>query len=385
MEMQVALRPDVRPVELPEGRPAILFVISHSSAGGAQEVIVNLAHGFHERGYRAVLVALYPMRENVRATPPHLPWHYISPRQPTLAASLWQIVYPLAQLMRRVQPLASFSALPAANVATAVAAAVAGTGTRVITGHHGMADHYTRWVDALDTIAGCLPLVSSAVTVSAAVAHSLAGKPAAYRRKIRIVPNALPPDIELAATRLVRSRPAEARKRRLVVATGRLAMQKNYPVLLRAARLLPDVSFVIVGDGPLGDELRRLARELGVADRVEFMGFRPRSEVLKILAGASVFAQPSVFEGHSLALVEAARMGLPLIVSSVPGQLEGIDLDGEPCGVAVGLNDDVALAAAIRNMLDDEHTYRTYADKAARLSLKSTFKATLDAYEELTL
>jgi glycosyltransferase involved in cell wall biosynthesis len=207
------------------------------------------------------------------------------------------------------------------------------------------------------------------------VTNSLERKPSAYRRKTRVIYQALPPAIELLTADLAAGR--QPGRGRTVVATGRLAAQKNYPVLIRAARHLPEVTFKIVGHGPDSEALKAMALEAGVADRVEFMGFRPRREALEVLAGGDVFVQPS------LALVEAAKLGLPLVVSDAPSQVEGVKMQDGPAALIVPVHDDVALAEAIRSLLEDPLLYQQYADRSRALGDAASFERMLDAYEEL--
>ena len=171
-------------------------------------------------------------------------------------------------------------------------------------------------LNAVDGWTGSWKNVATVVCVSDAVGASLKGKPRSYLAKRRIIRNALPPRIEAHLAALASKRHHRQAKARRVVATGRLAAQKNYPVLLRAAVHMPDVQVQIVGAGPDEDMLKAMARDLAVTNRVTFLGHRPREETLELLAAGGVFVQPSLFEGHSLALIEAAKLRLPLIVSN---------------------------------------------------------------------
>jgi len=119
----------------------------------------------------------------------------------------------------------------------------------------------------------------------------------------------------------------------------------------------------VVGIGPDEQALRQLAAVCGVGDRVHFLGWRSREETLALMASSDVFVQPSLFEGHSLALIEAAKLGLPLIVSNVPSQAEAVlRRDGTPCALMHEHNDDRGLAACVSQMIADrakrEHFHR---------------------------
>nr|WP_248306444.1 glycosyltransferase [Devosia oryzisoli] len=365
-------------------RQKVIFAVTHSSAGGAQELWVNIAEAFSRAGHEVRLVALYPDRKDVRQTPDHLPWHYAAPRRakrPLEQLRLWRS---LVGMLREFQPDAVFTALPAANVALPLAVRLAGGRARVVTSHHAPVHTNNPLLDRADGWVGASPLVHRVVCVSRAVEASLAKKSAAYRRKSRVITNALPPEVERRLAALAAQHPHTHAKGRTIVATGRLAAQKNYPALVRAARHLPETRIRIVGTGPDRDMLEALATELGVAQRVEFLGFRQRQEALAILAQADLFVQPSLYEGHSLALVEAIKLGLPVVVSDVPSQLEGItDANGRLCGMAVDPHLPEELAAAITSLLDDPQKYADYARRSTALGTSITFDAMIAAYLQL--
>lgn len=104
---------------------------------------------------------------------------------------------------------------------------------------------------------------------------------------------------------------------------GRLAEQKNQIVLIRALpeilKYRSDAVLVLVGNGPLREDLLSEARKLGVAKHLMLTG--PREDVEKLLSAFDVFAFPSVFEGLGVAVVEAQANSLPCVVSTnVPSQ-----------------------------------------------------------------
>ncbi len=138
--------------------------------------------------------------------------------------------------------------------------------------------------------------------------------------------------------------------RPVVLAVGRLAAQKGFDVLLRAAVSWRDMDprprVVIAGAGPLGPELRRLAGELGID--AEFPG--RREDVAALLATASVFVLPSLWEGQPLILQEALRAATPVVASRTGGVP---DLTGEDAAVLVPPGQPGPLAAAVREVLAD--------------------------------
>jgi glycosyltransferase involved in cell wall biosynthesis len=344
----------------------------------------NLVAGFRARGYDAHLVALYPDEEGEQQTPVGIDWDYVLKRRPKDAFAGVHMIAKLARKLRSQAPVAVITALPAANVAVPLAVTIGRIRTKVVTTHHTPSQTYAPKLDAADAVTGRLPCVSHIVTVSDAVANSLSNKSPAYCSKLTTIRNAVPPDIEHALGVLASKRQTGKPRKRLLVCSGRLAEQKNYPVIIRAISHLPDVTLEIVGAGPEEGPLRALAEEVGVTKRVNFIGQRTRLETLEIVSQGDIFVQTSLFEGNSLSLIEAAKLGLPLIVSDVPEQREGItDCGGLACGLVVPTHDESALAAAIRRLLDCDEEYQRFATHSARLGNEYQFEKVVRSYEEL--
>jgi glycosyltransferase involved in cell wall biosynthesis len=362
----------------------VFFLVSHSADGGAQEIWANLADGFKARGHTVSLMALYPHRTIDKAALRSMPWRYVVKERPRTLPAQVSMFRALSAIFRDERPDAAFTALPAANVIAPLAAKAAGLRDVVVTSHHTPAGTYNRWLNMADGAVGGLTQVRAIVAVSDSVGASLAGKSSAYLSKRRTIRNALPPPVEHRLAELGGGRERTFARGRTIVASGRLAPQKNYPVLLRAAARMNNVLVKIIGGGPDEMALKAQAAALGVADRVRFLGPVTREEALAAMASGDVFVQPSLFEGHSLALIEAAKLGLPLVVSNVPVQIEGITAnDGSVCGVSIDPHDDAALAEQVLQMLDDPKRYSSYASLSRRLARGVTYDTMIAAYEKL--
>ena len=128
---------------------------------------------------------------------------------------------------------------------------------------------------------------------------------------------------------------------------GRLALTKGQSYLIEAfARVreyLPGSRLVIMGQGPLLQELQKRAKDLGVLPLILFTGYR--NDVFELLKGFDIFVLPSLAEGLSIALLEAMAMRLPVIASHVGGIPE---VFGDcKCGRLVQPKDSLALAASM--------------------------------------
>lgn len=139
-----------------------------------------------------------------------------------------------------------------------------------------------------------------------------------------------------------------------VVTLARLGAAKGTYVLVRAFAAIagshPDARLVLAGDGSPVEALR-VAREAGVADRVEVPGWVGPAQRDALLARATVFALPSRVEGLPVSMLEAMAHGLPVVVSAVGGIPDVID-DGVT-GVLIAHDDIAALTAALARLLDD--------------------------------
>jgi glycosyltransferase involved in cell wall biosynthesis len=140
---------------------------------------------------------------------------------------------------------------------------------------------------------------------------------------------------------------------------------KDHATLLRAAALVhrtaPKVRFVLVGQGPLEADTRRLAAELGLHEAVAFAGFR--TDVQRLVGAFDVFTLASAYEGLPIALIEAMALGCPAVVTRVGGTPEVVD-DGVQ-GLLVPPRDPAALAGGLLRLLGD-HDLRVSMGLAAR-------------------
>ncbi|MHB8643778.1 MAG: glycosyltransferase family 4 protein [Gaiellaceae bacterium] len=157
----------------------------------------------------------------------------------------------------------------------------------------------------------------------------------------------------------IERRPHEGR---VIGNVARLVEQKDQRLLVEAAPAIlgrfPDARFVVVGDGPLRNELERAATGLPF----EFTG--ERDDVPELLAGFDVFAFPSRFEGLCLAVIEAQAVGIPVVATPVGGIRETV-VDGET-GLLVPVGDAEALARAVSRLLEEPERGARLAAEAQR-------------------
>lgn len=149
--------------------------------------------------------------------------------------------------------------------------------------------------------------------------------------------------------------PADLHGTQRLLAMGRLHRNKGFDVALRALALLPRAHLSIAGEGPERAALEALARDLGVADRVAFLGWR--RDVGALLAGSDIFVCSSRHEPLGNIVLEAWSAARPVVAAAAQGPSELIE-DGET-GLLVQVEDAAALAQAVAALLaDPQHAAR---------------------------
>ena len=145
---------------------------------------------------------------------------------------------------------------------------------------------------------------------------------------------------------------------RVVGSVGRFVPIKGYRYFLEAAKEIldqqSDVLFLLVGDGPLEEELKAFAEALGIAPRAVFAGYR--ADVAKMIALMDVFVLPSLNEGMGKVVVEAMAEGKPVVATKVGGVPELV-LDNLT-GILCPPKDSFAMAEAILKLLRNKELAR---------------------------
>ncbi|EXI76745.1 MAG TPA: TIGR03088 family PEP-CTERM/XrtA system glycosyltransferase [Candidatus Accumulibacter phosphatis] len=375
-----------------ETRPLVLHVIHHLVTGGMENGLVNLINHLPENRFRHAVACVEDFSDfRLRLTRSDTPVIALHRSR----VGVWRLRQGLFRLCRQLQPTIVHSRNQS-GLDALLPARLAGV-PHCIHGEHG-------W--DVDDLAGRRvkpallrrlhsPLVDRYITVSAELRNYLVERVGISPGRVTQIINGVDAVRYAPATHAERwqSLPAGfAGPGCVLIGTvGRLQPVKDQATLLRAfARLAKDgdehasrARLVIVGDGPSGESLRRLAAELGVSSLIWFPG--AVSNVRELLQAFDVFVLPSLAEGISNTLLEAMATGLPLLATATGGNVELVA--DEISGRLFQPRDVAGLSDLLRQYLVDPHRRQRHGSAAREIALARFSLATMLAnyqavYEE---
>jgi glycosyltransferase involved in cell wall biosynthesis len=368
-------------------RLKVLIVVPALGGGGAEMHVARLLTHLDPAAFEGVLVCLRHGGDYHDRLPPHVRVRYACRAiVQSSTASAYLAIPALAAMLRNERPDVVCSFLAHATASLQIALRLSGLRSALVVGLQNNPSR-EQWASALITwplkrayrsaLRGARTIVALSNGVAGAFREA---NPALADKVCRIYNIGLDGNVSaLTKVPVVETCPDGA----LIVACGRLAAQKDYPTLLRAFRRISarhPARLWILGRGPLEDSLAVLAADLGIADRVSFLGFR--SNPFAYMARADCFVLSSAWEGLANVLVEAMACGSPVVSTRCPFGPEEIITDGVN-GLLVGVGDADALADAVIRVLTDRALAGNLATAGAARALDFTAAATVGLYERV--
>ncbi len=163
---------------------------------------------------------------------------------------------------------------------------------------------------------------------------------------------------------------------------GRLSMEKDYNNLLHSIKILRDaeydVKLVLIGDGPLYDDLKQQAVRLGLSEYVLFTGYI--ADAKKYLRFFDVYVISSLTEGMPITLLEAMQNRIPVVSTNVGGIADVLHHD--KTGILVPPNDTEKLSAGIEHIIKNPEIAKLFSDRAAvQIEKKYSSQAMASSYQ----
>lgn len=365
--------------------PLVLHVVHSLGAGGLENGMVNIINRLPEGRFRHAIACLTQSGDFAgRITAPDVQIIELHKREGLDIALYWRLFKLLWQLRPAIVHTRNIGTIEAQFLSWFI------PGARGIHGEHGR-DIYdvageNRKYRLLRKVLS--PLISTFIAVSKDLASWLDHDVGIPSRKIVQIYNGV--DVDLFQTKgsnAISEFPVGFKDADSIVigTVGRLAAIKDQATLLRAVRHIIDqnpvlaarIRLVIVGDGPLREELEALREELGLSDICWMPG--SRDDVPGLLGMMDVFVLPSLGEGISNTVLEAMASGLPVIATNVGGNPELVEHGGN--GLLLPVADVDAFAKAIADVcLDANKRAAMGARSRSRVTAHFTWESTVGSY-----
>lgn len=337
------------------GKRVAIFMPSLMGGGGERSML-NLAHGLADSGYGVDLVlarAEGPFLDQVRSS-----LRMIDLKAPRVIATLPRLV----RYLRTEKPEAMLSVFGYANIIASTAWRLAGVPTRLLLNEQNTvsleSQKASRWRGRMvpRLIKYFYPWANGIVVVSNGVRDDMAQLTHIPRERITVIynPSVVKAEVWEKAQAPLEHEWFQAGQPPVMLAVGRLQVQKDFPTLLQAfarVRARRPARLMILGEGPERARLEDMIRSLRLEADVKLPGFV--SNPYAYMSRSALFVLSSLYEGLPTVLIEALCCGIPVVSTDCPSGPREILKDGQ-YGQLVPVGDVEALAGALGAALEKQ-------------------------------
>lgn len=362
----------------------ILFLIHDLGHGGAEKVLVNLVNNMDPDKFDISVTALFGGGVNEQFLKPYVRFQAIYPKAFPGNSHVMKLLSPKQLHRMYVKEHYDIEVAYMEGPASRVISGCTDPDTKLVSWIHvqqndmkGLAGAFRSESEAR----ACYDRFAQTICVSEYVKHDFCGI-LDYQKPCRVLYNTVEYDKILSLSREEAPKMADGDGVKLV-AVGSLKQSKGYNRLLRCVNRLREerypIHLYILGIGPQQQELEAICADSGIADAVTFLGYD--TNPYKYVAKCDLFVCASFAEGFSTAATEALIVGTPVCTVEVSGMKEMLG-DNNEWGVVTD-NDENALYAAIKKMLDDPALLVHYREKAAERGNYFSTENTVHAVETM--
>lgn len=370
----------------------ILLVGSQIEVAGAQKVLLDQAGWFKHRGHDVTAVFLYDKAGLGEIWQTQQPFPIIDLEARNLRSSkivnflriaraAWRFTYLLRK--NNFDVIESFTIH--SNLFSIPLAYFLSIPIRIPT-HHGYVGGVSGITQKIHGIMINSKLVSKMVAVSDKAGEIAINREGVKKEKISVILNGIriPGEVDGQVVKAIREEFSVSEKDMLILSVGRLVEQKGYHLLVEAAenvvREFPGAKFVIAGDGKLRTSLQALVNEYNLAETICFAGVR--QDIPEMLMAADIYFTTSLWEGLSLALLEAMAAGLPVVTTAVEG-VSNVIMHGKN-GLIAPIGDINAMANSLIHLIGDSRMRHSMGGAAKAVVVGShSLEKMCEAYEML--
>jgi glycosyltransferase involved in cell wall biosynthesis len=380
-----AVAEKARQVASPQTNRSLVIYLPALAGGGVERLRLHLAPVFAKAGFAVTFLLHRAEGELISAVPKGVRVVPLNCNR-TLAA-LW----PMVRFLRREKPEIVLSSLGHNNIMAIWAAKLAGVSTKVIVCQHNAmssenvrGDEFNYWI---------LPIISKMflgkangiMAVSKGVADDLAKVTGIPRDRISVIYNPVVfKDFDDRMNEPVSHPWFGEGKPPVIMGVGRFVDQKDFSTLVDAfAKVIAkrDARLILLGDGPLRDELKAQAEKLGVADKIDMPGFQQNP--LPWMKQSAILAMSSRYEGFGNVLVEALACGTPVVSTDCTYGPSEILADGE-FGPLVPVGNADAMAKALLDTLENPRSEETLRTRGRQFTVERAAEQYVGLFNQVT-
>ena len=360
-------------------KPRLAILASFSGDGGMEMLIANLFCELLRQDINVNLLLIRARGGHVQRLPESNRIRKLGPN------SSWLCIPALTRYLRTQRPAVLFAAKHRAVIAAIVARYMSGQrNTRVVALIGSDKTTYLRGKSRPGrylwyvTMRFFYPRTDLIITMSQGLLehiHSVSGTP---RERIKVVPTpVIPTDINERTRQPVNHPWLTGGDIPVIIGAGRFSPEKGFETLIRAfadLRRQRECRLILLGRGELQDRYTVLAKELGIADDIDFPGFVDNHYAY--LARASIFVLSSSHEGAPNVIIDSLACGTPVVATDCPSGPREILQDGK-LGILVSVGDVEGLAAAMANTLDNPPSHEYLRTGVAQYTAEASAHAYL--------
>ena len=320
----------------------ILFLIDNLKGGGAEKAIKIIVEGLQEKGYKAILVLLenkidYKLNKNVEI---------YSLSEKINKFNFLFLLYQFNKLLKQIKPDIVYATNSKSQIISLLTTPFYKV-KKIVNLQVDLSKQYENRKYILFVLIQLFKLCDGYSFISKGIYENV--KNYLPKKETFFIPNPIDfNEIDKLKIEKIEDKYLSIFQKKVYINIGRLTKQKGQWILIEAfAKLNEDAHLVILGTGEMENELKILAENLGIENRVFFLGFHKNP--FKFLYNSDVFVLSSLWEGFGNVIVEAMRCELPVISTNCPSGPSEI-LDNGKYGVLIPVNNVLSLIEAMKNI-----------------------------------